>query len=508
MYSFAKLNKLIFLFLHLSCKINAQNFTINQQEIQEEWKIFKEIQLKMNPATYQYHTHKQIDSIVKWADAKIKTTNNLLDFYKILNSFSSYQGSAFNSISLPDSFFTSLSNDELFFPLAVKWNGERVFVNSTNIKIPVGSEIHAINGKKISDIIKDLSKYYSADGYNYIPKSTGINAAFDVYYWLEYGSQYSYDISYAPPLSKDIQHLKLAGISYTSANELFKNRHSISYDKDFYTADITPKFKWEVVQNNTCLLTINSLYFGNSFRDKEQPDFRLSIDRFFNYMALHPQFSNLIIDIRNLKDGNEMSASQVLQYLSEKKYSINKEEYLVSRTIVYPHLLQLKNETNESSKIEFALDWQELLAEKYPKKKNSKYYKNNKYFEQVKPANATKIFKGNIYLLIGSRVDKIGTSFASFVKDQKQTLVIGEETIGAYNQSNYKEPISYTLPHSKINFQFALCITTFAIHTKDKYYEGRGVKPTVEVRQSALDFIDNRDAVMEYTIRKINRDSE
>ena len=76
-----------------------------------------------------------------------------------------------------------------FFPLSIDWYEEKVILseNYTSEKLPLGGTILQINDEEISTVIKQLERYYSAEGKDTCPAALEKDKAIRVLFWLEYG---------------------------------------------------------------------------------------------------------------------------------------------------------------------------------------------------------------------------------------------------------------------------------------------------------------------------------
>ncbi|MBO9657475.1 MAG: hypothetical protein J7527_01490, partial [Chitinophagaceae bacterium] len=68
--------------------------------------------------------------------------------------------------------------------------------------------------------------------------------------------------------------------------------------------------------------------------------------------------------------------------------------------------------------------------------------------------------------------------------------------------------VSYQLPNTRINFSFSVVDLLQYVNPKKEIAFGNGIIPDKTVIQSQQDFINNRDAVMEYTLEFIRKGND
>jgi C-terminal processing protease CtpA/Prc len=105
--------------------------------------------------------------------------------------------------------------------------------------------------------------------------------------------------------------------------------------------------------------------------------------------------------------------------------------------------------------------------------------------------------RGGIYVLTGSFTYSGAMMFASAIKDFSIGKVIGEETGNL--ATSYSDPISFTLPNSKIN---VCCSCKYFVRPSGKD-TCAGVIPDYIVEPQPEDLITGKDRVMEYALNLI-----
>lgn len=493
--------KIVF-FLIFPVLLFSQNEKYPAEKLKQDLTIFKEIREKANSGVYKYRTKKQIDSIYSWAFSQIKQPSSLLDFYKVILKITDFEGSLHNDTTLPDDFQEKISSGNVFFPFPVKLIENKLVVNFTNDEIPLGSQIHSINGIKSNEILKNFYKYYTTDGYNLSGKSIGIGSSFAKYFEMEYGSQKQFSVEYSLP--NKLQKLKktIDAVSDKIRKENFKKRYSLPIDSLQY-GKIKGKYSFKIISPNTVLFTINTFAIGRNAKDKEHLVYKKYLDSCFQSLSGNSQIKNLIVDVRNNGGGTDPNDILTFSYLTQKPYRENSLAFVNFQEIPFPEYL-VYEETEPQKQQEERKDFEDELKEEFTKLENGKYYQNEKFNELLYPNKNS--FKGQIYLLISPRIASAGSLFASLVAGNTNAIVIGEETMGGYFGHNGHTPIEYELPNTKIKTQFSIVNLEQDVPKKANQIFGRGIIPDHEVAQTLEDFFQNKDTQFEYTLKLIEKE--
>lgn len=492
--------KIVF-FLIFPFLLFSQNEKIPAEKLKQDLTTFREIREKTNSGVYKYRTKKQIDSIYNWAFSQLKNPREVMDFYKIILKITDFEGSVHNTTTLPDAYKNRYASEKVFFPLPVKLIENKMIVNFKNDEIPLGSQIYSINGAVINKIVRSFYKYYTTDGYNTSGKVIGINAVFARYYEMEYGPKETFLVEYSLPNQTEKLSKSINSISNDERKERFKNRHSFPSDSLFYSK-IKEKYSFKIFSKNTALLTVHTFAIGDNAEDKEHIAYKKYLDSCFQMLSVHPEIKNLIVDVRNNGGGSDPNDLVTFSYLTQKTYRENKSAYINFQKIPFlPYFVYEETETEK--KLEEKNDFEAELKEEYPILKGKIYPQDAKFNRVLQPDKNT--FKGQVYLLISPRVASAGSLFASLVAGKTNAIVIGEETMGGYYGHNGHTPIEYELPNTKIKTQFSIVNLEQDAPKKSNQIFGRGVIPDYKISQTFDDFMQNRDAQMEYTLKLIER---
>ncbi len=477
--------------------------TFSQKKMQKDLEVFKEIRLKANSGLYKYRTKEQIDSIYNWAEDEIEKSSTYLDFYNIICQLTDFEGSLHNDTDLPEKYLKNLRKESYgYFPYPIKWIDGKWRINYENEEIPLGSEIIEINGLSISKIIENLYKYYTTDGQNITGKRIGVRRHFSKYYRFNYGQEESFQVAFKNIDANREEQKTIKGLSYSDYYKNFDNRYSKPYDQIYYT-DLTEneKYNYKKLDASTGILTINTFSMGNETTE-EHKTYVSFLDSIFTIVKTE-NLKNLIVDVRQNGGGTDPNDVVTYSYLTSRKFKESKKVWVSFNKIPF---VRYYNSTIPKFLRPFGIGkYNRWFQKRFPNQVNNRYYMSEGESEmQIRLPNE-KAFQGKVYLLISPAVASAGSLFAAMLAGNKNTITIGEETMGGYYGHNGHTPMEYKLPNSKI-------VTTFSVENieqdapkKENQFYNRGIIPDYEVSQTYQDFLKDEDTQMNFTLELIKK---
>lgn len=498
---------LSFFFLILPNYFFAQslNDTFSKDKMKKDLKIFKNIRLKANSGLYKYRTVKEVDSLYLWAEQQIDKSNTYLDFYNIICQLSDFEGSLHNSDELPEKVYATLKDENTgYFPYPIKWIEGKWILNFKEGEIPLGAEIIAIDDVKISDIVQKIDKYYSTDGINKTAKMFVLSTNFSKYFRLNYGLKNSFKVSYKLHDSEKLEETVLQSVSHLISRKNFKNRYSEPDDQQFFLSydEFKDKYSYKEINNKTAILTINTFVIGWNEQHPDHKKYVRFLDSVFVKMK-DDKIDNLIVDVRNNGGGSDPNDQVTYSYLTNRRFSENKQAWISFNKVPYVKFIE--------SKIPRFIrplvigKYNRALQKEFPVENNGKFYQNSGSEDQKIRTPHVNAFNGTIYLLIGPRVASAGSMFAAMVAGNENTISVGQETMGGYYGHNGHTPITYILPNSKIKTTFSIVNLEQDVPKKDNQIYNRGIMPDYNISQTYSDFIQHKDAEMQFVLDLIKK---
>ena len=498
------LSSFFFLISYVTVIGQSLDEPFSKKKMRQDLEINKEIRLKVNSGLYKYRTEQQIDSIYNWAEKEIENASTYLDFYNIICQLTDFEGSLHNDTNFPSKYWKNIRTESFgYFPYPIKWIDGQWRVNYKSGEIPLGAEIISINQKPISEITRNLYKYYSTDGINTTGKRIGLQTHFSRYYRWNYGLSKDFEVLYKHPNSNQVYSKIIQSVAYSSYYKNFNSRYSKPYDQIYYTdLDENEKYNYRQINDATGVLTIYTFSMGNETAD-EHKKYSKFLDSVFLDVKIN-NIKNLIVDVRQNGGGTDPNDLITYAYLTQRNFQENKEAWISFEKI--PLIKHIDSWIPKFVRPLFVGKYNKEFQEEFPLIENSKFFQDDNSQDHLIRQPNTNAFKGKIYLLISPAIASAGSLFASMVAGNENTIIIGEETMGGYYGHNGHTSLTYKLPNYKIKITFSVVNIEQDVPKKSNQFYNRGITPDFNVCQTYQDFLDHKDTQMEYTLELIKKE--
>jgi len=385
--------------------------------------LFKTIE-EVHPNMYAYTAREEFAEYRDELYARIIRPITRLDFYKIVAPVVASLKSGNTFLQPPEELYGEyVKHGGKVFPLSCKWNRQSVILidNYGTTELPLGSTISMINGEIASKVFARLARWIPAEGKETNPWKLENQNMLPLYMWLEYGPIHFFNLQ-IKTLDGKTKGYNVKSLSIDEINENLKTRNT-ALKYDWYSRAIR--------EYDTYVIRFDSFshhwieYLKGTFKEIQQEN-----------------FSNLIIDLRNNRDGSTIPGDSLLRYLTDKPF---------------------------------------------------------RQFEQViQPGSNLHRFSGRVFVLIGLPCASASVSFASAIKCFDIGTLIGEET--GETMVTYGKGITIQMPNSNLQAVIA-SKHLFTACAKD---DGRGVLPDYEVKQKSEDIAKGIDTVLQFTLDLIS----
>lgn len=376
-----------------------------------------------------------------------------LEFYKICARLTSHFRTGHTKP------FTHLKSQFIFgreFPYETKIIDDRLFVVknlSIFSPVPVGSEIVEINNKNINQLIEEWSKLVSYEHQAF--RNHLITQPINIGVWNDFKS---FKIKYIDFKSQKIKINRVSGSIQSNIISLIKSQ----------------KGKPEELQYKELAADIGYIGFFACMDLENYRSFFQSTFREINTSEIE----HLIIDIRDNGGGFSLIPEELMQYIFHQPY--NEIDSAITK---------VSDELIATGKVK----------EKLGDLKNVEVGKSYTRIPGLRQLREEPLrFQGNTYLLTNTATFSAAQGFASTFRCYGVGPIIGEETGGA--TVNFGNIHIFRLPHTGKQIMTSW-EQAFSSCGEDNQ---RGVIPDYIVKNSIEDYINNTDAVLEFTLNMIN----
>ncbi|MFW5701264.1 MAG: S41 family peptidase, partial [Cyclobacteriaceae bacterium] len=437
--------------------------------------------IKFHPGLYDYLGKEKLDSLISAQIEMVTDSVNYYDFFKILSAIFPQVKDNHTDFGGSPRHSNELLKEHVFIPLDVVLINDNLYVTkdcSTTGEISAGAKILGINGKNISDIIKEINDVLPSDGNNLTYKAQFFKSFFKGLYLQAIENPSKYSIDYIPYNEEHSKEVQLLALSNDSINSIRTTRYT-NYNTD------EKLLSYKQINDKTGLLTIKS--FNIYWIKNNGQNFNHFLDSSFAQIKAD-NIENLIIDLRDNGGGRTPFGMLLYSYLTDKPFTYIDSTF-VNRFWDYNYsdnFLRIPRiEYDKRSYVQ--LDNESYLVNTYPLQ-----------YCNVVPENN---FKGKVYILINGGSISCTGLFCSIARKNDRATFIGEESGSAYGGFS-ADPFVILLP----NTLFKVLISGMKFQITANGDLSRGVIPDYQVQPSIEDILKNRDIELEYTLDLISKE--
>ena len=338
---------------------------------------------------------------------------NLLEATSLFQKVISIANTGHAEIDLPIAAYREYAmNGGTLFPIEIAIEDEKAFIRknfSFNTELQIGSEIIAIDNRKIQLILDEIYPQLSAETI-YFKNAKLEFWTFPRLYWQVFGRKDSFMIRI-----KNKNEIKDVAVQAIDLIEGYEKKRT----------DILSSNKFLKFYKNAAFLKP-----GNFSGDESQ--FKKFIDSAFVEINKR-SFDNLIIDLRNNAGGHDSFSDYLVSYFSDKPFKWHSKFTLKSSKI-------LKEQTRLNN------DTTDLYFKKILEHEDSEIYEYR--FDNYPPQQVSKRFSGKVYVLTNRHTYSMAAVIAAMMQDLEIATIVGEET-GDF-PTLYASQIQYPLPTTGI----------------------------------------------------------
>jgi len=408
--------------------------------LREDFQQLREAMEENGSIIYQFTEKETFDRLFDEQYEKITRAMTVEEFRRIIAPVVAQAGCLHTSLWMPHGYWHNAT--EKLIPLRLVFLKGKCFVwraCAEAEEVRAGSEITAINGKPISEILDVLKGNISSDGYNDSFRTFKMNEGFAYRYALDFGFKGSFELTYRLPGQEDVRTATVQATDREGALKCSLGKNSTEGN----ALDFTHTF--EVIEDSTV-----AIITARSFAFYDTPEtFTSFIDSAFNVIHEH-DIEHLILDIRNNDGGNPFCTAHLLSYLEPKPLPYFAEEY-------------------------------------------------GRYASLAQPIpRAEKPFTGALYTLINGNNISTTPHFCALLKHHTIGTFIGTETGGTYACNAATKDL--TLKNTR--FILSVATKSFAAAVEG-FSKTRGIIPDTTVTSTIEDLLNGKDVQKECALELI-----
>lgn len=480
---------LLFLFLIINhfgfaqqAPIDTRNYKHAVEALKEDLTYLKTNIEEAHPAPFLFISRdsfeRAFDEALASIDAPMTETQFRMVTNTLVNSIACSHTQIFNSRN-----FNSARHVNYYLPFSFTVFEDQLYIKenlSDSTLIELGTPVHAINNMPSDSLVQIFKENAGSEGVNNALQQFWIKHFFRGFFWLWFGDQPEFTISYKNEngtlITDTLSGLMEAPMPFSA--DVFDSR----YERvDTFSIRSNERIFRPHRLDYTAILDIES-FDPSSIKYRKKKLYPLLSSR---------KVRHLIIDIRNNLGGSLNSASDLLQHLLGAEFDYQIEQYHTEFThapdIQHPFFYKLYTWFAFSN------------AKGKRKKQKNKEGVQNLY--KITPSKKYK-FDGNIYVLMNGGSLSASSFFAAILKKFDRATFIGSETGGTANSIQTGAPVyPFELPNSKLLVQ----IPYARIYSNYEGTFGRGVLPDYPIEYTAEDYFSGRDLELEKVYELIDK---
>ena len=403
---------------------------------------------------YTRYTYKeQLDDLFQEIRSNSGPTS-VIDFYKDVTLVTSKIRCGHTRPSLPDKSRQTFIMSNVFLPFTIYVLDDKLYVSrSLDPALQPGNEIISINDLPVADILEEIFKHLSSDGFIRSGKTRITELYFHYYFqlYLAKGSE-----SYQLALANSDKTISVSGRNW---DEIETISHSSPRNPSMSLGH----------EDNYSYLRIGT--FGASSLRNNGFDYEAFLANSFKELR-DRNVKNLILDLRGNGGGRDQFGALLVSYFLSEPFGYFERIEVTDDYDGYGNINKTENYNLMTSHAGLS--------------------------EQSIPENN---FPGKLFLLTDGWTFSTAADVVSVIDNANRALIVGEETGGGRfgNTSGVSKRI--TLPNSNIRINLPMWKYTTAL--SEKVDDGRGVIPDIRIVPTIQQQLSGEDIALNYCLQLI-----
>ncbi len=306
------------------------------EELKQDFDVFRASLEEGHPGLYRYKSKVSMDSIFASATASINKQMTEMEFMLLVSRVAAQVGDGHLRVIPSKANKDKLDEGKTATPFRVYWYDDKLFVlknySSLTDKEILGAQIISINGKKMSDMLKEYLLISTSDGSNVTNKYRMLSRPRPFVRCLNYlyGYTETYELEYIPLHETAVKRNTLHGITFDELFNLDEKRYPSSVALPLAEFNISSDIQY-------AYLRISS--FDKGALKQNKINFEKFLTASFKSIETR-QAKNLILDLRGNGGGSDEYGKILFSYFTNQPFDyyeslrMNKESYYFFCTCV------------------------------------------------------------------------------------------------------------------------------------------------------------------------------
>lgn len=364
-----------------------------------------------------------------------------------------------------------------------------------------GTEVTAIDGQPVSDLIQEFSRLFTSDGFNTTFKRNRLERSFSSYYTARYGLKDSLRYTFRKNDStrtvtilrkKESDSVRKKQGVATSPKAVIRPSRKMQRLRGYNpeTGLNNRDLRFVGTDSSVAVLKIRGFSIGN-YRKYYKYAFKTIRER---------KAHTLVIDVRDNPGGRLAEVLDLYAYLTDSTRVVCEPSLVTSRTsLLHTNYFEDAGPVGYVFRGIFAPVYYGVEYFRVYKGKDGNFYVGTD--DRVKPKKENH-FDGKVYVLINGGSFSASSIIANLLKGSGRAYIVGEETGGAYNGTVAGQLPVFTLPHTKNTLRIGLMRVSTIYQTKP---DGYGVKPDKEILPSLSARLSGKDPEMDWVLEQVQQ---
>jgi len=451
------------------------------QQLQQDFRILRIALEEGHAGLYRYTPKAELEDHFASIEKNLDRPMTEWTFYKLLAPLIAHIHDGHTRISLSQSLQHTLDTTPDLFPFNLKFIEGRTYLfrnYSEREDIAMGSEILAINGRAVHNIVEDMLSFIPNDAHIQTSKYRKLENTdyFGHLFNLIYGPSESYDLTCIDSSKNDKRTFSVMPIKPEDITAIARRRYPEIYLN-------RPPIQFEY-KNDIAILTVRTFSSGEYQRAKI--GFPVFLRNTFQEL-IEKKTEHLVIDLRDNGGGADAYGKILFAHFIDEPYRFY--EHLRTRNIDFSFFEYTKVSPEQQKN--FVLGFKKNDEGSF----DLRFHFNLGIQKPIPP-----IYKGKVYVLLNGNSFSGTGECTSLMHFHHVATFIGEECGAGYygNTSGFMPML--TLPNTQIRVRIPMIRYTMAV---SGYPKDRGIIPDYPVQPKIADLLNGRDTVMEYTLALI-----